>query len=225
MKKLATLCLAACLAAALATPAGALDYTIDAPEGPDFGKFTSVEVVHTADGGALKNEDISKNAALIPPGFGSASADSMITGTWLTPNLAPEGMAVGVVYAGYLAGTAQITAAGALALSLGIAIQNFPEGAIISMPLRAEGMKKGRAFWGGVLSGIVEPIGAVLTILAAGIVVPALPYLLSFAAGAMLYVVVEELIPEMSQGQHSNVGTVFFAVGFSVMMVLDVALG
>ena len=117
------------------------------------------------------------------------------------------------------------TAAGALALSLGIAIQNFPEGAIISMPLRAEGMKKGRAFWGGVLSGIVEPIGAVLTILAAGIVVPALPYLLSFAAGAMLYVVVEELIPEMSQGQHSNVGTVFFAVGFSVMMVLDVALG
>ena len=137
----------------------------------------------------------------------------------------PEGMAVGVVYAGYLAGTTQITAAGALALSLGIAIQNFPEGAIISMPLRAEGMKKGRAFWGGVLSGIVEPIGAVLTILAAGIVVPALPYLLSFAAGAMLYVVVEELIPEMSQGQHSNVGTVFFAVGFSVMMVLDVALG
>ena len=137
----------------------------------------------------------------------------------------PEGMAVGVVYAGYLAGTAQITAAGALALSLGIAIQNFPEGAIISMPLRAEGMKKGRAFWGGVLSGIVEPIGAVLTILAAGIVVPALPCLLSFAAGAMLYVVVEELIPEMSQGQHSNVGTVFFAVGFSVMIVLDVALG
>lgn len=137
----------------------------------------------------------------------------------------PEGMAVGVVYAGYLSGTAQITAAGALALSLGIAIQNFPEGAIISMPLRAEGMSKGRAFWGGVLSGIVEPIGAVLTILAAGIIVPALPYLLSFAAGAMLYVVVEELIPEMSQGEHSNIGTVFFAVGFSLMMVLDVALG
>ena len=136
----------------------------------------------------------------------------------------PEGMAVGVVYAGYLSGTAQITAAGALALSLGIAIQNFPEGAIISMPLRAEGMSKGRAFWGGALSGIVEPIGAVLTILAAGIIVPALPYLLSFAAGAMLYVVVEELIPEMSQGEHSNIGTVFFAVGFSLMMVLDVAL-
>ncbi len=137
----------------------------------------------------------------------------------------PEGMAVGVVYAGYLSGTAQITAAGALALSLGIAIQNFPEGAIISMPLRAEGMSKGRAFWGGVLSGIVEPIGAVLTILAAGVIVPALPYLLSFAAGAMLYVVVEELIPEMSQGEHSNIGTVFFAVGFSLMMILDVALG
>ena len=137
----------------------------------------------------------------------------------------PEGMAVGVVYAEYLSGTVQITAVGALALSLGIAIQNFPEGAIISMPLRAEGMSKGRAFWGGVLSGIVEPIGAVLTILAASIIVPALPYLLSFAAGAMLYVVVEELIPEMSQGEHSDIGTVFFAVGFSLMMVLDVALG
>ena len=137
----------------------------------------------------------------------------------------PEGMAVGVVYAGYLSGSAQITAAGALALSLGIAIQNFPEGAIISMPLRAEGMGKGRAFWGGVLSGVVEPIGAVLTILAARHIVPALPYLLSFAAGAMLYVVVEELIPEISQGDHSNIGTVFFAVGFSVMMILDVALG
>ena len=137
----------------------------------------------------------------------------------------PEGMAVGVVYAGFLAGNTQITAASALALSLGIAIQNFPEGAIISMPLRAEGVRKGRAFFGGVLSGVVEPIGAVLTLLAAQLVIPALPYLLSFAAGAMLYVVVEELIPEMSQGRHSNLGTVFFAVGFSVMMVLDVALG
>ena len=137
----------------------------------------------------------------------------------------PEGMAVGVVYAGYLSGASQITAAGALALSLGIAIQNFPEGAIISMPLRAEGMKKGRAFLGGVLSGVVEPIGAVLTVLAAGLVVPALPYLLSFAAGAMLYVVVEELIPETSEGKHSNIGTVFFAIGFSLMMMLDVALG
>ncbi|MFR5788356.1 MAG: ZIP family metal transporter [Christensenellales bacterium] len=137
----------------------------------------------------------------------------------------PEGMAVGVVYAGYLSGQAQITAAGALALSLGIAIQNFPEGAIISMPLHAEGMGKGRAFADGVLSGIVEPIGAVLTILAAKMIVPALPYLLSFAAGAMLYVVVEELIPEMSQGRHSNIGTICFALGFGLMMVLDVALG
>ena len=137
----------------------------------------------------------------------------------------PEGMAVGVVYAGFLSGSTQITSAGALALSLGIAIQNFPEGAIISMPLRAEGMKKGRAFAGGVLSGIVEPIGAVLTILAALYLVPVLPYLLSFAAGAMLYVVVEELIPEMSEGNHSNIGTIFFAVGFSMMMVLDTALG
>ena len=137
----------------------------------------------------------------------------------------PEGMAVGVVYAGYLSGSAQFSAAGALALSLGIAIQNFPEGAIISLPLRAEGAGKGRAFAGGVLSGVVEPIGAVCPLLAAQFVVPALPYLLSFAAGAMLYVVVEELIPEMSQGTHSNIGTVFFAVGFSLMMVLDVALG
>ena len=137
----------------------------------------------------------------------------------------PEGMAVGVVYAGYLSGQAQITAAGALALSLGLAIPNFPEGAIISLPLRAEGMKKSRAFVDGVLSGVVEPIGAVLTILVARHVIPALPYLLSFAAGAMLYVVVEELIPEMSQGTHTNVGTIFFAIGFSLMMVLDVALG
>ena len=127
----------------------------------------------------------------------------------------PEGMAVGVMYAGFLAENAQITAASALALSIGIAIQNFPEGAIISMPLRAEGQRKGRAFLGGVLSGVVEPIGAVLTILAAQLVIPALPYLLSFAAGAMLYVVVEELIPEMSQGKHSNLATVFFAAGLS----------
>ena len=137
----------------------------------------------------------------------------------------PEGMAVGVVYAGFLSGNTQITAASALALSLGIAIQNFPEGAIISMPLRAEGEGKGKAFFGGVLSGVVEPIGAVLTLLAAQLVIPALPYLLSFAAGAVLYVVGEELIPEMSQGKHSNIGTIFFAVGFSVMMTLDVALG
>lgn len=137
----------------------------------------------------------------------------------------PEGMAVGVVYAGWLAGEGTITAAGALALSLGIAIQNFPEGAIISMPLTAEGVKKPRAFFYGVLSGVVEPLGALLTILAASLVLPALPYLLSFAAGAMLYVVVEELIPEMSEGPHSNIGTVLFAAGFTLMLALDVALG
>lgn len=137
----------------------------------------------------------------------------------------PEGMAVGVIYAGFLSGNTQITAASALALSIGIAIQNFPEGAIISLPLRAEGESKWKAFGGGVLSGVVEPIGAVLTLLMAQLIVPALPYLLSFAAGAMMYVVVEELIPEMSQGKHSNLGTVFFAVGFTLMMVLDVALG
>lgn len=137
----------------------------------------------------------------------------------------PEGMAVGVVYAGYLTGSAEITAAGALALSLGIAIQNFPEGAIVSLPLVAEGMKKSKAFAEGILSGIVEVIGAALTILAARYIVPSLPYLLSFAAGAMLYVVVEELIPEMSQGEHSHSGPIFFALGFSLMMILDVALG
>ena len=137
----------------------------------------------------------------------------------------PEGMAVGVVVAGWLGGNESISAAAALALSLGIALQNLPEGAIISMPLASGGMKRGRAFGYGVASGIVEPVGAVLTILLAEMMVPILPYLLSFSAGAMLYVVVEELIPEMSEGEHSNVGTIFFAVGFTLMMMLDVALG
>lgn len=137
----------------------------------------------------------------------------------------PEGMAVGVVYAGWAAGGSDITIAAAVALSIGIAIQNFPEGAIISMPLRAQGSKKSKAFFMGVLSGIIEPIGALITIAAAKYVVPVLPYLLSFAAGAMIYVVVEELIPEMSEGEHSNLGTIFFAVGFTVMMAMDVALG
>ncbi|MBR2187102.1 MAG: ZIP family metal transporter [Lachnospiraceae bacterium] len=137
----------------------------------------------------------------------------------------PEGMAVGVVYAGFISGDTMITAGGALALALGIAIQNFPEGAIISMPLCAEGKSKGRAFLDGVLSGAVEPIGAALTILATGFFLPAMPYLLSFAAGAMIYVVVEELIPEMSSGEHSNIGVIMFALGFTLMMALDVALG
>ena len=137
----------------------------------------------------------------------------------------PEGMAVGVVYAGLMAGSSGITAAGALTLSLGIAIQNFPEGAIVSMPLLAEGMQKKKTFWMGVLSGAVEPIAAMITILAAGLITPVMPYFLSFAAGAMMYVVVEELIPEMSEGEHSNVGTIAFSLGFVLMMILDVTLG
>lgn len=137
----------------------------------------------------------------------------------------PEGMAVGVVYAGYLAGNMQISAMGALALAIGIAIQNFPEGAIISLPLRSEGTGKGKAFLYGALSGIVEPIAAIITIAAASIVIPILPYLLSFAAGAMIYVVIEELLPEASTGSHSNIATIWFSVGFLLMMILDVALG
>lgn len=137
----------------------------------------------------------------------------------------PEGMAVGVVYAGLKSGNAVITASGALALSIGIAIQNFPEGAIISLPLRAEGMSRKKACLYGILSGVVEPIGAIITLELTGIVVPALPYLLCFAAGAMIYVVVEELIPEAVEGEHTNIGTLMFALGFSVMMVMDVALG
>ncbi len=137
----------------------------------------------------------------------------------------PEGMAVGAVYAGLLSGSANITAGSALALALGIAIQNFPEGAIVSMPLLAEGMQKKKTFWMGVLSGAVEPIAAMITILAAGLITPVMPYFLSFAAGAMMYVVVEELIPEMSEGEHSNVGTIAFSLGFVLMMILDVTLG
>ena len=137
----------------------------------------------------------------------------------------PEGMAVGVVFAGMLSGSAEVTTGGALALALGIAIQNFPEGAIISMPLRAEGSSKTKAFWYGVLSGAVEPAASFLTILAASRIVPAMPYFLSFAAGAMMYVVAEELIPEMSEGSHSHIGVLMFAAGFTVMMALDVALG
>ena len=136
----------------------------------------------------------------------------------------PEGMAVGVVFAGWMAGQSTLSLTAALALSLGIAIQNFPEGAIISMPLRANGMSKPRAFLQGLFSGVAELLAALATLCASRIVVPALPYLLSFAAGAMMYVVVEELIPETSQGSHSNLGTVFFSLGFTLMLVLDVAL-
>ena len=137
----------------------------------------------------------------------------------------PEGMAVGVTFAGAIAQNAGITMAGAFALAVGIAIQNFPEGAIISMPLKSEGVSKPKAFLYGTLSGIVEPIGAVITILLTNAVVPILPYLLSFAAGAMIYVVVEELIPESQAGEHSNIGTIGVAIGFTIMMILDVALG
>ena len=143
----------------------------------------------------------------------------------VTLHNSPEGMAVGVVFAGWLAGSATISLAGALALAVGIAIQNFPEGVIISLPLRAEGSSRGKAFAAGFGSGVVEPIAALVTIALSGFVVPLLPCLLAFAAGAMMYVVVEELIPQMSEGEHSNVGTVLFAAGFTLMMVLDVALG
>ena len=137
----------------------------------------------------------------------------------------PEGMAVGVVFAGFLAGSGDVTLGGAMALALGIAIQNFPEGAIISMPLHAQGRGKTRAFWYGVLSGAVEPVFGALTVLCAGLVIPAMPYLLSFAAGAMVYVVVEELLPDPFADKNAHIGAIFFAVGFTVMMALDVALG
>ena len=137
----------------------------------------------------------------------------------------PEGMAVGVTFAGAISGNSGITIAGAIALAIGIAIQNFPEGAIISMPLKSEGMSKSKAFIYGTLSGIVEPIGALITIMLTGIIVPLLPYMLSFAAGAMIYVVVEELIPESQIGEHSNLGTIGVAIGFVIMMILDVTLG
>ena len=137
----------------------------------------------------------------------------------------PEGMAVGVTFAGALIGNTGITIAGAIALTVGVAIQNFPEGAIISMPLKAEGVTKTKAFMYGALSGIVEPIAAIITILLTNAVVPILPYLLSFAAGAMIYVVIEELIPDSQTGEHSNIGTIGVAIGFVIMMILDVGLG
>lgn len=137
----------------------------------------------------------------------------------------PEGISVGVTFAGAIMGNSGITIAGAIALACGIAIQNFPEGAIVSMPLKSEGLSKPRAFLYGTLSGIVEPIAAIITILLTNVLIPVLPYLLSFAAGAMIYVVVEELIPESQAGEHSNIGTIGVAMGFVIMMILDVALG
>lgn len=155
----------------------------------------------------------------------TALAKNMMLVLAVTLHNIPEGMAVGVVLAGALDGSTPITAAGALSLALGIAIQNFPEGAVISLPLKGEGTGKARAFLYGALSGIVEPIGALLTIALSSLIVPLLPYLLAFAAGAMIYVVVEELIPEASEGEHSNIGTIGFAAGFVIMMILDCTLG
>ena len=160
-----------------------------------------------------------------PEGIKSKLKNTTMLVLAVTLHNIPEGMAVGVVFAGMLTENSLITLAGAFALSIGIAIQNFPEGAIISMPLKAEGMSKKKAFVYGVLSGIVEPIGAVITILITGFVVPILPYILSFAAGAMIYVVVEELIPESQSGEHSNIGTIGTSIGFVIMMILDIALG
>ena len=160
-----------------------------------------------------------------PEGFKSKLKKTTMMVLAVTIHNIPEGMAVGVTFAGALIGKAGITISGAIALAIGIAVQNFPEGAIISMPLKSEGVSKPKAFLYGALSGIVEPIGAVLTILLTNTIVPILPYLLSFAAGAMIYVVVEELIPESQAGEHSNIGTIGVAIGFVIMMILDVGLG
>ena len=137
----------------------------------------------------------------------------------------PEGMAVGAVYSGFLSGNSTISAMSAMALAIGIAIQNLPEGAIVTMPLLKEGYSKFKAFMFGIVSGIAEILGAVVTIMLTNVIVPVMPYMLSFAAGAMVYVVVEELVPEACEGEHSNIGTIAFALGFSIMMVLDIALG
>jgi ZIP family zinc transporter len=160
-----------------------------------------------------------------PEGRKSNFGKSLMLVLAVTLHNIPEGMAVGVVFAGFIANSTTITAAGAFALAIGIAIQNFPEGAIISIPLLGTGISKRRAFSYGVLSGIVEPIGAILTIILTSLVTPVLPYILSFAAGAMFYVVVEELIPEAQSGTHSNIGTIGAAAGFTLMMILDIALG
>ena len=160
-----------------------------------------------------------------PEGLKAKLKNSTMMVLAVTIHNIPEGMSVGVVFAGILSQNISISLAGAFALSIGIAIQNFPEGAIISMPLKGEGLSKGKSFLYGALSGIVEPIAAIITILIASVIEPILPYLLSFAAGAMIYVVVEELIPELQEGEHSNIGTIGVAIGFVIMMILDVALG
>lgn len=164
------------------------------------------------------------NGSLTPEGPKTKLQKSTMLVLAVTLHNIPEGMAVGVTFAGMLAGLDNITFAGAIALSIGIAIQNFPEGAIISLPLRTDGASRPKAFVKGMLSGVVEPVAAIVTILLANILTPVLPYLLAFAAGAMIYVVVEELLPEASQGEHTNITTWGFAIGFAIMMVLDVAL-
>lgn len=160
-----------------------------------------------------------------PEGIKAKLKNSTMMVLAVTLHNIPEGMAVGVVFAGLMTQNSGITFASALALAIGIAIQNFPEGAIISMPLKAEGISKPKAFIYGTLSGIVEPIAAIITILFTSTVTPILPYILAFAAGAMIYVVIEELIPEAQEGEHSDIGTIGFAIGFVLMMVLDIALG
>ena len=160
-----------------------------------------------------------------PEGLHASFARATMLVLAVTLHNIPEGMAVGVVFAGAMAGGSDITLAGAFALSIGIAIQNFPEGAIISLPLKSEGAGKGKAFLYGVLSGVVEPVSALITVALSAYITAVLPVLLAFAAGAMLYVVVEELIPEASESPHSNIGTIGFAAGFVIMMILDVALG
>lgn len=160
-----------------------------------------------------------------PEGLPSRLQKSTMLVFAVTLHNIPEGMAVGVTFAGFLSGETKITLAGAVALAVGIAIQNFPEGAVISLPLKTEMKSSHKAFFYGMLSGVVEPIGAGITILLTGIMTPLLPYMLAFAAGAMIYVVVEELLPEASEGAHSNIGTIGFAAGFLLMMILDVALG
>lgn len=160
-----------------------------------------------------------------PEGISQAWKKTTMLVLAVTLHNIPEGMAVGVVFAGVVEGSAQMSIAGAMALAIGIAIQNFPEGAIISMPLKSEGMSRGKAFLYGTLSGAVEPVGAFVTVLLAPYMKPILPYCLAMAAGAMLYVVVEELIPETAEGEHSNIGTIGFTAGFILMMILDVALG
>lgn len=162
----------------------------------------------------------------VPEGMANRKASkSLMLILAVTLHNIPEGMAVGVVFAGMLRGDMAITTAGAFVLTIGIALQNFPEGAVISMPLTAHGISKSRAFGYGFLSGVVEPIGALLTILLTAFITPVLPYILAFAAGAMIYVVVEELIPESQSGEHSNIGTIGMALGFTLMMILDIALG